>query len=89
MSDQKQPSHFAAGESSETVPGGRTQRAIQSCGEWLAACLKAGWARHDLDALEHLWWENHDERGNLKPSARLGADNASPRSDEMNSKEST
>lgn len=45
----------------------RTQRAIVACGHWLAECLRLGWSRDQLDALEALWWEHHDERGNFKP----------------------
>ena len=44
----------------------RTQDAMLKCAEWLAACLKLGWRREDLDALESLWWEHHDHRGELK-----------------------
>lgn len=44
----------------------RTQRAIMACGQWLAECLRMGWSRDQLDALEALWWDHHDERGNLK-----------------------
>lgn len=44
---------------------GRT-RAIRQCAEWLAYCLWIGWKKSDLDALEALWWQYHDERGNLK-----------------------
>jgi hypothetical protein len=41
-------------------------RAIELCAKWLAFCLKIGWQRSDLDRLEGLWWEHHDEYGNLK-----------------------
>lgn len=40
-------------------------KAIRACGEWLAFCLRIGWHKSDLDALEKLWWEHHDHRGNL------------------------
>lgn len=39
--------------------------AVCACGEWLAACLKLGWRRADLDWLESLWWKYHDAHGNL------------------------
>jgi hypothetical protein len=42
----------------------RSTRAIVACGRWLAECLKLGWSRDQLDALEALWWEHHDEHGN-------------------------
>lgn len=45
------------------------QQAIIRCGEWLAGCLRLGWSRDDLDALESLWWEYHDEHGHLKSRA--------------------
>lgn len=43
----------------------RTHRAVRLCGEWLAECLRLGWRRDQLDALEELWWRYHDDRGNL------------------------
>lgn len=46
-----------------------TLRAHRACAEWLKECLRLGWGRDQLDALEALWWEHHDERGNLKPNA--------------------
>jgi hypothetical protein len=44
----------------------KTQKAIIQCAGWLRYCLEIGWQKSDLDALENLWWEYHDERGNLK-----------------------
>ena len=35
------------------------------CAVWLHTCLTLGWRRADLDALERLWWQYHDERGRL------------------------
>jgi hypothetical protein len=55
----------------------RTQKAIRECGEWLVACLRMGWGKDSLDALEALWWEHHDERGNLKPAAGLSGTSVS------------
>jgi hypothetical protein len=43
----------------------RTARAIRACAEWLADCRRHGWGRDSLDALEALWWEHHDDQGNL------------------------
>jgi len=43
-----------------------SRKGIKLCAEWLAYCLKIGWSRDDLDRLEEVWWEYHDEDGNLK-----------------------
>lgn len=42
-----------------------TRQAVQACAEWLASCIRLGWRKSDLDALEALWWKYHDARGNL------------------------
>jgi hypothetical protein len=44
----------------------RSQRAIKLCAEWLSYCLSIGWSKDTLNDLENLWWQYHDERGNLK-----------------------
>ena len=41
----------------------RTLEGARSCAYWLTACLRLGWSRADLDRLEALWWEYHDETG--------------------------
>ena len=41
-------------------------RALNACAAWLAYCLSIGWSKSSLDKLEALWWEYHDEKGNLK-----------------------
>lgn len=41
----------------------RTGKAIRECAEWLSYCLSIGWRKSDLDALESLWWQYHDDRG--------------------------
>ncbi len=41
----------------------------RKCAEFLAECLRIGWRKSDLDALEKLWLDGHDEHGNLKPRA--------------------
>ena len=41
--------------------------AIIACARWLQACLELGWDQSDLDFLERLWWQHHDEHGNLSP----------------------
>lgn len=40
---------------------------IKKCAEWLAYCLEIGWDKSQLDGLEKLWMDNHDEFGNFKP----------------------
>lgn len=45
----------------------RTQRATVACGLWLAECLRLGWERQQLPALEELWWRHHDDSGRLVP----------------------
>ncbi len=42
-----------------------TLKAIKACADWLRYCLSIGWSRDDIDALEALWWQYHDEYGNL------------------------
>lgn len=48
----------------------RTKRALLACANWLAFCLSIGWSRADLDELERIWWQWHDENGNLLTSNR-------------------
>lgn len=48
----------------------KSKRAVRVCGEWLAACLRMGWDRKDLDRLEDLWWQWHDDEGRLLPEPR-------------------
>jgi len=43
----------------------RKDEATMKCAKWLAYCLKIGWRRDDLDRLEALWWQYHDENGGL------------------------
>lgn len=43
----------------------RTSQAIKQCFDWLTWCIEHGWHRSTLDDLEQLWWEYHDEDGNL------------------------
>lgn len=45
----------------------QARRAERMCAEWLAACLRLGWRKTDLDRLETLWWKYHDlETGDVK-----------------------
>jgi len=43
----------------------KTPGAIKACAEWLSFCLRIGWRRDRLDALESLWWQHHDGKGRL------------------------
>lgn len=52
----------------------RTPKAIQQCAEWLAACVRLGWDKSELDALEALWWKYRDHRGNLIVSGTVERD---------------
>lgn len=45
----------------------KTNKAIRACAEWLSECLRLGWAKSDLDALEALWWQYHNDEGKLTP----------------------
>lgn len=47
-------------------PPPRSRRAIEACARWLQTCRNIGWGSEDLDFLEALWWEHHDERGELR-----------------------
>ncbi len=42
-----------------------TRQASVECARWLANCLKGGWTKAELDMLERLWWEHHDDHGRL------------------------
>lgn len=41
-------------------------KALQKCLEWLAYCKAIGWPESTWDRLEALWWQYHDENGNLR-----------------------
>jgi hypothetical protein len=43
----------------------RSQKAIMACARWLTYCLSIGWTHDDLDALDAIWWEWHDDHGRL------------------------
>lgn len=43
----------------------RSNRAVMQCAKWLVYCLEIGYSKSQIDALEALWWEHHDEQGNL------------------------
>lgn len=50
-------------------PEERTRAAQLRCAEWLAGCVRLGWSKDSLDALEDMWWKLHDGRGNPVPVA--------------------
>ena len=54
---------MSTGNDSDARP---TERAARACAEWLAFCVRIGWRRDRLDALEAIWWRWHDERGELR-----------------------
>lgn len=39
------------------------------CAKWLSKCVSFGWEKESIPALEKLWNDNHDEKGNLIKSA--------------------
>ena len=49
---------MSTGNDSDARP---TERAARACAEWLAFCVRIGWRRDRLDALEAIWWRWHDE----------------------------
>lgn len=34
---------------------------VKECAEWLAECLRLGWPKESLDALEAIWWKYHPD----------------------------
>lgn len=42
-----------------------TRLGVRRLAEWLAECLRIGWKRESMDALEKLWLDGHDKNGNL------------------------
>jgi len=42
-------------------------KAVMACAEWLKYCLSIGWRKSDLDDLQRIWWQWHDDDGNLIP----------------------
>jgi hypothetical protein len=42
-----------------------TPKASIKCFAWLDYCQQIGWAKESLDRLQALWWEYHDDDGNL------------------------
>ena len=43
-----------------------SRKAIQECADWLAYCVKIGWDKSNLEALEGLWWDWHDDMGKIR-----------------------
>lgn len=43
----------------------KSKKAMYKCANWLLYCIKIGWDKKDLDGLEILWWQYHDEQTGL------------------------
>lgn len=48
--------------SERTEPSHKAQAA---CAKWLTTCLKLGYQKEQLDALEKIWWIFHDFDGKI------------------------
>lgn len=33
------------------------RKKAELCAKWLQTCLRIGWKKSDLDALEKIWWK--------------------------------
>ena len=40
-------------------------KGIKKCAEWLIFCLSVGYKKFQLDALEKLWLQYHNDNGEL------------------------
>lgn len=49
----------------KTAEEPRTHKALKACADWLGYCLSIGWEKSQLDALEKIWWQHRDNKGNL------------------------
>ena len=45
----------------------RSKQAMMAADGWLDYCIKIGFSHDDLSDLDRLWWQHHDENGNLIP----------------------
>jgi hypothetical protein len=45
---------------------GAEQRKARLCAKWLKYCIEIGWDKSQLDALQKLWMDNHDDQGKFK-----------------------
>ena len=43
-----------------------SSEALKACANWLVYCLQLGWKKEQLDILEKIWWEHHDDNGRLE-----------------------
>ncbi len=41
-------------------------KAVKACARWLSECIRLGWKKSDLDALEALWWKYYTKREGQK-----------------------
>ena len=44
-----------------------------ACARWLQQCLAIGWKKSDLDLLQDIWWQWHDDDGQLLRNPRQAA----------------
>jgi hypothetical protein len=47
--------------------------AFKACARWLSECIRLGWNKSDLDALEAIWWKYHPKPG--APEGKSNEDN--------------
>jgi len=45
-----------------------TANAARKCAEWLKSCKAIGWTADETSMLCDLWWQYHDDNGNLVSS---------------------
>ncbi len=50
-----------------------TATGARKCAEWLTWCRNNGWPGSSLSKLCDLWWEFHDDSGNLIESSQSDA----------------
>lgn len=46
-----------------------TNLGAKRCSAWLSKCKELGWLPSQMGMLCDLWWEYHDDNGNLTPEA--------------------
>lgn len=49
-----------------------TNRGARKCLEWIKACQDIGWPKSTIPSLVDIWWEYHDDDGNLIESSAQG-----------------
>ncbi len=51
--------------SAPTLDRRPTRKAVWDCAVWLDFCVRIGWEKSALDRLSEIWWQYHDDEGNL------------------------